>query len=446
MNRLYWRIFIAFWLVIVMTIIVTVAVGSLARRSDVADTRFAALSGLLDALAEQAQGRLQAAGRPGLIHWLRDRQAAAPQHPLLIVDADGREILGRPVPPPVMRIVRGDDDGGHRRGIRSISRTLTGSDGARYLLFLPRPGPPMGRWFASPTSRRVFPVVLVLISGIACLLLARHLTGPIREFRSVGRRIAGGELGARIGPGLGQRKDEFGALARDFDHMAARIEQLVGGQQRLLRDVSHELRSPLARLNAAVALIRQRDDGAVLQTNLERIERESEKLDALIGQVLGYARLQAQQTIERQVVDLADIVHDVGDDARFEAAARDRVVECEAATLMAAVDPALMHSAIENVVRNAVQHSERVTSIDLRGDDAGTSVRLVVADDGAGLADATDAERLFEPFFTAGADGGAGIGLAIARRAVELHGGTIRAANRAGGGLAVTITLPRGTA
>jgi len=110
MNRLYWRIFVAFWLVIVMTIVVTVAVGSLARRSDVADTRFAALSGALDALAEQAQGRLQAAGRPGLTRWLQDRHGAAPLQHLLIVDADGRDILGRPVPPPAIRLARGDED------------------------------------------------------------------------------------------------------------------------------------------------------------------------------------------------------------------------------------------------------------------------------------------------------------------------------------------------
>lgn len=441
MNRLYWRIFVAFWAVIIMTIVVTVATGSLARRSDVADTRFVALSNTLDALAEQAQGRLQAAGRPGLTRWLQDRQETAPLQRLLIIDADGREVLGRPLPPPVMRIVRGEDGGRHRR-FRSVTRTLTGPDNARYVMFLPRPGPPAGRWLASPYSRRVFPVVLVLISGVVCLLLARHLTGPIREFRAVGRRIAGGELTARIGPGLGQRKDEFGALARDFDHMAARIEALVDGQQRLLRDVSHELRSPLARLNAAVALIRQRDDGAVLQTNLERIESESEKLDALIGQILGFARLQAQHSIQRQTVDLAGIVHDVVDDARFEAGARDRVVEFEAPPLTASVDPSLMHSAIENIVRNAVQHSERTTSIDLRCDDAGAAVQLRVADDGPGLTDAADAGRLFEPFYTADAGVGIGIGLAIARRAIELHGGTIRAENRAGGGLAVTITLP----
>lgn len=442
MNRLYWRIFVAFWAVIITTVVVTVAAGSLARRSDVADTRFAALSGSLDALAEQAQGRLQAAGRPGLARWLQDRQETAPMQHLLIVDADGRELFGRPLPPPVMRIVSGEE-GWRRRGFRSVSRTLTGPEGARYVMFLPRPGPPAGRWFASPDNRRIFPVVLVLISGAVCLLLARHLTGPIREFRSVGRRIAAGELAARIGPGLGQRKDEFGALAREFDHMATRIEELVDGQQRLLRDVSHELRSPLARLNAAVALIRQRDDGTVLQTNLERIETESGKLDALIGQILGFARLQAQRSISREDVDLAGIVHDVVDNARFEAGARARVVEFDAtAPLMASVDPALVQSAIENVVRNAVQHSDRVTSIDLRQADAGAAVQLCVVDDGPGLRDAADAGRLFEPFYTAGARGGAGIGLAIARRAIELHSGTIRAENRAGGGLAVTITLP----
>lgn len=453
MNRLYWRIFLAFWLVIIMTIVVTVTVGSISLRTEVADTRFAALSGSLDALAEQAQGRLLESGRPGLTAWLQDQQRASPLQHLLIIDTDGQDILGRPVPPRITRMVRFGglaDEKRRPRQFLSISRVLTGAGGARYVLLLPRRGPVAGRWFGSPLNRSIFPIVLVLISGVVCLLLARYLSRPIRAFRNAGQRIARGELGARVGSKLGGRKDEFGALARDFDHMAERIEQLIDGHQRLLRDVSHELRSPLARLNAAVALIRQRDGTEKLAPNLERIEVESEKLDGLIGRILGFARLEAQTAVAHEAVDLIEIIGGIVDDARFEAAACNAVVEFQSpGVLMAHADPVLIRSAIENVMRNAVQHCHHLISVVVVPDKDGTSARIRIIDDGNGLTSEADAERLFEPFFTSsssakGGGSGAGIGLAIARRALELHGGTIQAGNQPDGGFAVTIELPLG--
>ncbi len=475
MNRLYWRIFLAFWLVIILTIVVTVTVNSISLRSEVADTHFATLSGSLDALAEQAQSRLQASGRTGLTAWLREQQHVAPLQRLLILDADGRDLLDRPIPAGVVRMARfgarindrnaprvgplmepgmesrkdpGKNDKPRRRRFPAISRMLTGPDGAQYVLFLPSLGPRAGPWFGSPFSRSIFPLALVLISGIVCLLLARYLSRPIRAFRSAGQRIARGDLGARIGTDLTQRKDEFGALARDFDDMAARIEALVDGHRRLLRDVSHELRSPLARLNTAVALIRQRDDKATVETNLQRIESESGKLDALIGRILRFAQLEAQTSVARKEIDLVEIIDGIIDDARFEARVRDCVIEFESPeALKACVEPILIHSAIENIVRNAVQHCHHVISITVRPDANGTMVCIEIVDDGEGLTNAADVERLFEPFFTASSratsgGSGAGIGLAIAHRAIELHGGTIRAGNATGGGFVVSIELP----
>jgi two-component system sensor histidine kinase CpxA len=306
------------------------------------------------------------------------------------------------------------------------------------VLFVPPFRPRGGPWFAAPQVRAVFPVVLVLISGLVCLLLARYLTRPIAVFRLAGQRIAAGDLAARVGPGVGRRRDEFGALARDFDDMAGRVEQLVDSQQRLMRDVSHELRSPLARLQAAVGLLRQRggDDA-----NLERIEREIELLNDLIGRILGFSRLQGTTKLAAERCDVTDLVHGVVDDASFEVAESGIRFEFDGGgPEFAVADPALLRSAIDNVVRNAAQHARSRIAVSVARD--GDTLRIVVADDGPGVPDA-DLERLFEPFFTTQtASVGAGVGLAIARRAIELHRGVITVCNGDAGGLIVTVELP----
>jgi signal transduction histidine kinase len=301
--------------------------------------------------------------------------------------------------------------------------------------------------FMRPGARLMFAMVLVLLSGGACLLLARYLTRPIRTFRETGRQIGAGELSARIGTKIGARRDEFGALARDFDQMAARIEALLNAQQRLMRDVSHELRSPLARLQAAVGLIRQKS-GDEANQDLDRVDREAENLNALIGEVLQYSRLQDRSDVSREKTDLTELVADVVTDASYEGqVSRRQVVFEPGEPLWADIDAALMHSAIENVVRNGLQHSNEKTTVTLsRSDELPPVVRIEISDDGAGVEE-QDLARIFEPFFTtkpsnASSGAGAGIGLAIARRATELHGGTIRAFRGSSGGLTVEIALP----
>lgn len=448
MTRVYWRIFLAFWLVLVVTVLVTAGVNWVVFRDELAYTRADTLRDSLDALAEQAQRRLRGDGLEGLRDWLRDLQAGAPMPPLLIVGPDGRDILGRPTPPG-FRLLRNlerdpasvDRDRRRMRGrFRPAIRRITDADGNPYLMLVPPFRPRTGDWFATSQLRVVFPVVLVLVSGLVCLLLARYLTRPIAVFRSAGRRIATGDLEARVGPVVARRKDEFGDLARDFDDMAGRVQQLVGNQQRLLRDVSHELRSPLARLQAAVGLLRQRggDD-----PNLDRIEREIDVLDALIGQVLDYSRLQGQTSLQAERVDLVELVGGVVDDAAYEAAGRGLQFGFEPGPPEFVVaDPGLLRSAIDNVVRNAVQHAKRTVTVRIVSAQTGGCVRISVSDDGPGAAPA-DLPQLFEPFFTSkSAQAGAGIGLSIARRAAELHGGAIAARNREAGGLVVTLDLP----
>jgi len=318
---------------------------------------------------------------------------------------------------------------------------LFGPDGARYRMMVPPLNPRFGGWIGSPASRLLFPLVLLVVSGVACLLLAKHLTRPLRALGAAGRSIAAGDLTARVEPPFADRGDEFGVLARDFNEMAGRIQAAVENRERLLRDVSHELRSPLTRLNIAAELLRQKA-GPETAPAVDRIERETHNLDQLIGQVLAFSRVSSRSAAAREPVDLAALLTAVADDAAFEGRAQDLQVDCDASSLPTiTADESLLRSALENVVRNALQHARQRVTVSGRVEDR--KVHIVVCDDGPGVGE-EDLPRLFEPFFTGSQrrPGGAGIGLAIAQRSVELHGGRITAHNRAGGGLEVDIELP----
>jgi len=448
MSKLYWRIFLAFWAVIILTTVVTGALNSLFFADEVEFTRAQVIRDSLDALSEQAERALRSGGEDELRSWLRRRVEGSPRPSLLIIAPDGRELLGRRLPPGMRERLRPGEVRPVPRGPRFMGiqvRPLMGLDGRVYRMVVPRLSPRAGRWFAERRMRRMYPLVLVLVSGLVCFALARYLTRPINAFRTAGQKIAAGDLSARVTPVIGERRDDFGALAGDFDHMADRIETLIGNQQRLLRDVSHELRSPLARLQAAVGLI-QKNGVTGLDRNLERIEHEAHNLDSLVGQILTMARLESASSIDARPTDLDALLESVVADARFEAASSERELvyqPCGGFELNG--DARLLHSAIENVVRNAVQHSRRVTRVTLRPNDQAAHIEVI--DDGNGVAD-EDLPQLFEPFFTkpsgeAGRTSGAGIGLAIARRAIELHGGAISAMNAEQGGLRVVIELPR---
>ena len=449
MTRLYWRIFFSFWIVIILTVVVTVAVNTIAFRDELVNWRFDALSNSLSNLSQQAQRALDRGGEEELRRWLRRHQLQQPAATLLIVGPGGEELLRRPLPVVSDRWRRQmqrlqQDRDVFRRGRPPRVQQLEAANGQAYRMMIPGFTPRLGGWFMSSEARVLFPVMLVLLSGLACLLLARYLTKPIRAFRTAGQSIAAGDLDARVGPEIAKRKDEFGNLANDFDRMADRIQELLDAKQQLLRDVSHELRSPLARLQAAVGLIRQKNAN-VVDANLDRIEQEADNLNEMIGQILSMARMESDTTIEKTPVDLGAVVAEIVDDARYEGERHDKSIEFEPGPACRVdIDEALMHTAIENVIRNAIQHSRKNTLVTLESDPKGP--RLTICDDGPGVR-SVDVEKIFEPFFTRHSEGrtgtaGAGVGLTIARRAVELHGGTIRASNAEKGGLVIEIELP----
>jgi len=304
------------------------------------------------------------------------------------------------------------------------------------------PGPWQPLWLRSLPS----PVALLSTlagSALTALLLALYVSKPIRGLRRAFDAAAAGDLERRIGTELSGRRDELADLGHDFDRMAARLQGSMQGQRRLLHDVSHELRSPLARVQAAVGLLRE--DPAMLASMTDRIENEVARMDQLVGALLTLSRLESGELAQDiQDVDLRELVAGIVRDVQFEAGGGAGVTQVNEVPAQTRGAPRLLHSAIENVVRNALKHGGGAPiRIETALDATGRQFILRVLDQGPGLA-ADEIERLFTPFFRGrnAASSGYGLGLAIARRSVEAHGGSIRAGNRPEGGLCVTITLP----
>jgi two-component system sensor histidine kinase CpxA len=324
-----------------------------------------------------------------------------------------------------------------------LTPQLTGPNNEEYrLLFARAPVTVLGLLMWPGTQVAVLSIA-ILAAAITSALIARYLSSPISRVQKATRSLAAGALDARVGGPLNRRKDEVGTLARDFDTMAERIQALLTDKETLLRDVSHELRSPLARMRVALALAQRRADGAA-QPDLARIEREAERLDGLVGQIMTLTRLRTATEPRRELVQLDRIVADVLDDARFEHPGR--CIELAATTpAQLRGDAAGIKSAVENVVRNALIYADN-SHIEVRVEAANGAARVRVLDRGPGVPPA-ELTRIFEPFYRtdksrAHQTDGQGIGLAITARVMELHGGSVHALNRAGGGLEVVLTLP----
>ena len=315
-----------------------------------------------------------------------------------LIDQSGKDPNNRSLPGDVETVAHRVQESGKSEFIFSkdkalLARSLAAEDGSRYLIvgsvqreaFGP-PGPPGSPGHPPPGPKPFFMevfgppppghsplfmvarlLIVLLISGGVCYWLARYFTSPVVTLREATRRFASGELTTRIGRGIGNRKDEFSELAEDFDHMAERISFLMAQQRQLLRDISHELRSPLTRLNVAVELAR-RQAGAEAMTILNRIEAESNVLNEMIGQVLTITRLDSEiEGIRMVPVDLTELVMEITADANFEAQARNCTVELvESTPCTVSGNEELLRRAIENIVRNAVIYTHENTTVDIR--------------------------------------------------------------------------------
>jgi two-component system sensor histidine kinase CpxA len=295
-------------------------------------------------------------------------------------------------------------------------------------------------------EKRTPPILLFLtIALITTILLswlfAKSLTTPILHIQGSAKRLAGGDWRTRV-EGAEKRQDELGQLARDFNKMAEQLESMWGAQKRLLADVSHELRSPLARLQMALGLAHQQN---VDPETLSRVEREADRMEALVAQLLTLSRAESgEATMQRQALTL--VLNDVFTDAHFEAANKNKQLQIDdIPKTIVLIDSMMLCRAVENVLRNAIRHSKFITHVSFSEDDKHWCIHI--ADDGEGLT-VEECDRIFSPFYRASLarereSGGVGLGLSIAKAAVELHHGRIIAEPDERGGLRVTLSFPK---
>ncbi|MEJ2699052.1 MAG: ATP-binding protein [Desulfuromonadales bacterium] len=447
MRSLFVKIFLWFWLA--MTLIAAIGIG-LALTTD---RSRAELARRRENLVQQSRDWIaayEAGGSQALREKAANLEGKKGLKAYLYLEGQGF-LAGALPPPPVPGMVHLAEQSERiqiRHSRRGVWVALPADDGYVFVTEGRPPGP-LER-LLNPYRLTPRLVATFLVSGLVAFLLARSLSAPIRKLRFATRQLAGGDLATRVGRDI-PGQDEIGGLAGDFDRMAERIEDLVGSQKRLLRDISHELRSPLARLNVALELARRRS-GEGAREALDRIERETERLNELIGQLLNLNLSESGDGLVRPVsVDLESLVREVVADADFEARNRNRsVVLKKSCPYALSGSPELLRQAVENVVRNALRHTGAGTAVEVDLEARQLQGALIrVRDRGPGVPPA-ELAKIFEPFYRVDEartreSGGTGIGLAITERAVRLHGGTVTAANAPEGGLVVEIFLPGGT-
>lgn len=374
-----------------------------------------------------------------------------------LFDDEGKEILSQPAPPEAEALAQtalqtDDTKILVAHGTKFVARRTIGPTGSRYVLVMGTAVESAADALRAPVQTQLIRAgVIFLMAGLVCFWLAHHITAPIRHIRAATHRLAAGHLNARVGGGATRRGDELADLSREFDHMAEQIEALISSQRRLLADISHELRSPLARLTVALGLTRLRANPESV-SGLDRIELEAGRLDGLIGSLLRLARLESgSENIGHESFDLGALVRDVVADANFEAQSLNRHVRLlHSDSCSTSGNRQLLASAFENVIRNAVNYTPEGTDVEVTvqagiGHESGFAL-IRVRDHGAGVPESSLGD-IFLPFYRVGdardrSSGGSGLGLSITDRAIRLHGGTLNATNCPDVGLAVEIRLP----
>jgi len=380
-------------------------------------------------------------------------QPLDPRDQRLTVYRDGKVSLGAPVPgakPVIDEARREDDRMASRTGEEEVTAVILARDPS-YAIVAAAPARSPWFFFILPETLPYRLLAIVVVTGLLSLVLARFVSQPLRVLRGATREMAAGDLSVRVTPRLKGADSETLALAAEMDAMAERIHELLETQKRLLRDVSHELRSPLARLGTALELVRRRSPPDV-EPHFDRIERDIDRLNAMIGELLTLSRLEAGQGLERvERVDFADLVEQVVEDASFEAEQYESYVSMGTRTPCVVEGNAeLLRRAVENVVRNAIRFTDPGSTVQVDLECASGNAELRVRDHGPGVP-AEALTDIFKPFYRVGNDrarrtGGTGIGLAITHRAVVLHRGMVVAKNADDHGLIVTMTLPTATA
>ncbi len=472
MRSFFWRIFFWFWLA---ALLLTGAVAATVYFTDPDQffprSQFVPMQ-MIDRLAGESVGVYEQSGAAAVRSYLVDLPHGPEANGLpsrahfdnaYLFDADtGDELAGQSP--------RFDTSDLVRRAAHNTDLQLQRHIGRMYMAHAVAGKPETGRRYvflmSMPRSSLLLPTTpqvafelgaAVLVSALVCYWLAHSVVSPLRQLQAATRRLAEGDLGARVSAtgGLARRRDEFSVLARDFDEMAARIEDLLTAQKRLIGDISHELGSPLTRLNVALGLaFRKTTDAA--RPELDRIQTEAGRLNDLIRQLLLISELESSgELASPETINLREMVAEIAADAEFEAGGRRCRVTVRAPDAVAVQGVRhLLRSAVENVVRNAVRYTaeDSEVSIELQAvaaakpDPSEARALIRVRDRGPGVP-APELANLFQPFYRVSearsrATGGTGLGLAITQRAVQAHGGAVRATNVPEGGLMVEIDLP----
>lgn len=418
MHRLFWKFFTVVWLAMAGSIAILFAISTLFQSPFEEEVAGRELSLTLETAAQVLQSDgLEATAR--LVAAVRRTGRDIP----VTVTTDG----------PAIDCAEQNEEALVRTAVR---------DGECYRLEIAGAAPSM---MAKTWPRAVPWLAALLAAAAAAYWLARYFITPVEQLRYGLRSLARGELDVRIAHKIGAKRDEIASLAHDLDITAARLQELQMAQQQLFHDISHELRSPLSRLQAAIGVLQQ--NPVRLAVMIERMSREVERLDELVGEILTLARLSDRDTprFERQTLDLVDLLREIVDDAGFEGQARGVTVQYEGVdTFVASVNGELIYRALENVIRNAITHTGPSTAVRVTSKVLDRKLIVTVEDDGEGVPE-TELEAIFKPFSqssTVTTRSGFGLGLAITRRAAEWHGGGAKAENRPAGGLSVQITIP----
>lgn len=458
MNSLFARVFLSVW--IVLGIIIA---GCVATTTLVAWHRISALSEIdFSQLNREAQAVVHSQGENGLRTWLQEVSDRFPGVDIYILDRAGRDLRGRYLPQRLARwlalgngqsLITGGRDGSplapsfqYSASHLLDSSRIEASNGKSYTLAV--------AWFGSSPidvlgSYSIVPLLLILalfVSVGVSWLLARYISDPIYELQKSARVLARGNLDAKVDSRFIVRSDEIGVLAREFNHMALQLKEQIEAKELLLRDISHELRSPLGRIQVALGLAALK--GADVETQHERIERDIDRMNTLIGEIIRLARLTgAPQSVSLETVDVGQLLERVVDDALPEVHARGCRIACKRGEgLVLRGNLELLRRAIENVLRNAIRFSPERTEIEVNARRDPEQITIEVRDKGPGVPEA-DTLRIFDPFYRVSNarerdSGGTGLGLAITARVMSLHAGQVTAQNAPEGGLVVTLVLP----
>lgn len=446
LRTLFVKIFLCFWLAAALLIVsLNVMLWVSTSSEPNPEKRRGAFGEALNLYAESAVQVYDREGRQAFGQYVdRSRKDAGTEIDLF--DGKGDPIAGPSSPDTANVAQEIQQTGEHVSHLTSLGRLtwgrpVTAPSGKSYIFVTRLRQPYVPRQL--PLTGVIF---TILASGLIAFLLARYLTSPVKKLQTAVQSFAAGNLAARVTPELGNRKDELAELGREFDHMAERIQALINSQKRLLADISHELRSPLARLSVALELARKNSNEKA-EPALDRIEKEGERLNKLVGQLLALTRLESgAEKISPETVMLEDLVQQIVDDANYEAKPLHKeviVTQLQACRVIGS--PELLRSAIENVIRNAVRYTPAAAEVEVCLQWKLDTAELTVTDQGPGVPE-SELKNIFQPFYRVSearerSSGGAGLGLSIADRTVKLHGGTIEASNTESG-LRVTIHLP----